>query len=59
MEICNKWNLCHKKSKGCLNCFMFRRDAMNYKDSIIVTKTFTFDLLIRMKKYKYVKECNK
>ena len=50
MAIWNTWHGCHKKSAGCLNCYMFRRDSMYNKDSTIVTKTSTFDLAIKKKK---------
>ena len=33
MAIWNPWHGCHKKSAGCLNCYMFRRDSMYEKDS--------------------------
>ena len=47
MEIWNPWHGCHKISEGCLNCYMFRRDAMYDKDSNIVTKTSTFDAPVK------------
>ena len=50
MVICNPWHGCHKKSAGCLNCYMFRRDAEYEKDSNVVTKTNSFDLVIKKKK---------
>ncbi len=50
MAIWNPWHGCHKKSAGCLNCYMFRRDAMYEKDSTIVEKTSTFDLAIKKKR---------
>ena len=50
MSIWNPWHGCHKKSAGCLNCYMFRRDAMYDKDSTIVEKTATFDLAIKKKR---------
>lgn len=50
MVIWNPWHGCHKKSPGCLNCYMFRRDVMFEKDSNIVEKTSTFDLIIKKKK---------
>lgn len=50
MVIWNPWHGCHKKSPGCLNCYMFRRDAMFEKDSNIIEKTSTFDLIIKKKK---------
>ena len=43
MSIWNPWHGCHKISEGCLNCYMFRRDAMYDKDSTVVTKTANFD----------------
>lgn len=50
MAIWNPWHGCHKISAGCLNCYMYRRDAQFEKDSTLVTKTSTFDLPIRRKK---------
>ena len=47
MQVWNPWHGCHKKSPGCLNCYMFRRDAMYDKDSTIVTKTKDYDLGIK------------
>lgn len=45
--IWNPWHGCHKKSAGCLNCYMFRRDALYDKDSNIVNKTKDFNLGIK------------
>ena len=50
MYIWNPWHGCHKKSPGCLNCYMFRRDSMFDKDSTIVEKTSSFDIAIKKKK---------
>lgn len=50
MTIWNPWHGCHKKSAGCLNCYMFRRDSEYEKDSTIVTKTNSFDLIIKKKR---------
>ncbi len=50
MAIWNPWHGCHKISAGCLNCYMYRRDAQFDKDSTVVSKTSTFDLPIRRKK---------
>ena len=50
MAIWNPWHGCHKKSAGCLNCYMFRRDSMYDKDSTIVTKTKDFNLGIKKHK---------
>ena len=43
----NLWHGCHKKSEGCLHCYVYRRDAEFEKDSSIVTKTASFNLPIR------------
>ena len=48
--IWNPWHGCHKKSAGCVNCYMFRRDALYNKDSNVISKTNDFNLGIR--KYK-------
>lgn len=50
MSIWNPWHGCHKKSAGCLNCYMFRRDSEYEKDSTIVTKTNSFDLIVKKKR---------
>ena len=50
MSIWNPWHGCHKKSAGCLNCYMFRRDAEFDKDSNIVSKTKNFNEAIKRKK---------
>lgn len=50
MAIWNPWHGCHKKSAGCLNCYMFRRDSMYDKDSTIVKKTKDYNLGIRKHK---------
>ena len=47
MSIWNPWHGCHKKSQGCLNCYMFRRDAMYDKDSEKIEKTKDFNLGIK------------
>ena len=44
MPIWNPWHGCKKTSPGCLNCYMYRRDAEFGKDSSVVTKTGTFYL---------------
>ena len=50
MSIWNPWHGCHKISPGCLNCYMYRRDAEFDKDSSIVTKTSSFRLPIQKAK---------
>lgn len=55
MAIWNPWHGCHKISPGCLNCYVYRRDAEFGKDSNIVTKTAAFNLPLkrnRQKEYK-------
>ena len=54
----NCWHGCHKKSEGCLHCYVYRRDESIGKDSNIIYKTKSFDLPVRKKKdgsYKYPK----
>ena len=51
MSIWNPWHGCHKKSAGCLNCYMFRRDSEYEKDSTIVTKTNSFDLIVKARTF--------
>ena len=46
MAIWNPWHGCHKISSGCLNCYMYRRDAEFGKDSSAVEKTSSFSLPI-------------
>ncbi len=45
--IWNPWHGCHKKSAGCLNCYMFRRDSMYDLDSEKINKTKDFNLAIK------------
>ena len=52
----NCWHGCHKKSEGCQNCYVFRRDKTIDKDTNIVYKTKAFDMPIlknRKGEYKY------
>lgn len=46
-EMWNLWHGCHKKSEGCQNCYVFRRDAEFEKDTNVVMKTSSFNLPIR------------
>ena len=50
MSIWNPWHGCHKISEGCLNCYMFRRDALYDKDSTVVTKTANFNAPVKRKR---------
>lgn len=43
----NPWHGCHKISEGCLNCYVYRRDAQYGKDSTLVAKTRDFALPVR------------
>lgn len=57
MEISwNLWHGCHKKSEGCKNCYVYRRDSSIGKDASVVYKTSSFYLPIlknRKGEYKY------
>ena len=46
-QIYNCWHGCHKKSEGCLHCYVYRRDLSIGVDSNVVYKTRSFDLPIR------------
>lgn len=43
----NPWHGCHKISAGCLNCYVYRRDAQYGKDSSLVVKTGDFNLPVK------------
>lgn len=47
MVIWNPWHGCTKISPGCLNCYVYRRDAEFGKDSRIVSKTTSFSLPVK------------
>ncbi len=52
----NCWHGCHKKSEGCLHCYVYRRDESIGVDSNLIYKTKSFDLPVRKDrqgKYKY------
>ncbi|MDO4198593.1 MAG: DUF5131 family protein [Erysipelotrichaceae bacterium] len=57
MEVSyNCWHGCHKKSEGCLHCYVYRRDEEISKDTNIVTRNKDINLPIRKKKngeYRY------
>lgn len=59
MEVTyNCWHGCHKKSEGCMHCYVYRRDESIGKDASIVYKTKSFNLPIQKNKkgkYKYPK----
>ena len=47
MTVWNPWHGCKKLSAGCLNCYMYRRDASVGRDSTIVSKTGSFRLPVQ------------
>lgn len=52
----NCWHGCHKKSEGCLHCYVYRRDESIGKDSNVIYKTSFYNLPIRKNRdgsYKY------
>ena len=52
----NLWHGCHKKSEGCMNCYVYRRDESIGKDSNEIYKTKSFYMPIsktRNGEYKY------
>jgi len=52
MEVTyNTWHGCHKKSEGCLNCYVYRKDESINKDSSLVTLNKDYDLPIRKNRY--------
>ena len=56
MVTYNCWHGCHKKSEGCLNCYVYRRDVSIGKDANIVYKTSSFNMPIKKDRsgnYKY------
>ncbi len=46
-QMWNLWHGCHKKSEGCKNCYVFRRDAQFEKDSSEVRKTASYALPVQ------------
>ena len=47
MPVWNPWHGCKKISPGCLNCYVYRRDAEFGKDSSIVEQTSSFRLPVK------------
>ena len=47
MAIWNPWHGCRKISPGCLNCYVYRRDAEFGKDSSIIARISSFDLPVK------------
>lgn len=50
-SVWNPWHGCKRVSTGCLNCYVYRMDAMIGKDSSIVAKTQAFDYAAVKNKY--------
>lgn len=48
--IWNPWHGCKKISAGCMNCYMYRRDAQFGKDSSVVEKTSSFRLPLQRRR---------
>ena len=46
-EMWNLWHGCHKKSEGCQNCYVYRRDEQYGIDASHVRKTAAFSLPLR------------
>ena len=57
MEVTyNCWHGCHKKSEGCMHCYVYRRDESIGKDASQVYKTMSFNMPIKKDRkgnYKY------
>ena len=46
-KLWNLWHGCHKKSEGCIHCYVYRRDEEHGLDASRVHKTASFDLPAR------------
>ena len=46
-QLWNLWHGCHRKSEGCLHCYVFRRDEPNGIDTNLVSKTSIFRLPVQ------------
>ncbi len=55
MHVWNPWHGCNKISTGCENCYVYRTDAKYGKDSSGITKLKSFNLPIRLNRYKQYK----
>ncbi len=51
LTLWNCWHGCHKKSEGCLHCYVYRRDEQYDIDSSIVRKNVAFRLPIQRDRY--------
>ena len=50
MTIWNPWRGCHRKSEGCLHCYIHKGDAKRGVDTSLIRKTDKFDVPIARKK---------
>lgn len=51
----NLWHKCHKINEGYQNCYVYRTGSKHGRDSSVVARTKSFDLLVkrnRQKEYK-------
>ena len=46
MAIWNPWRGCHRKSEGCMHCYIHKGDAKRGVDTSLIRKTDKFDVLI-------------
>ena len=50
MAIWNPWRGCHRKSEGCMRCYIHKGDAKRGVDTSQIIKTDKFDVPIARKK---------
>lgn len=50
MAIWNPWRGCHRKSEGCMHCYIHKGDAKREVDTSLIRKTDKFDVPIARKK---------
>ena len=50
MAIWNPWRGCHRKSEGCMHCYIHKGDAKRGVDTSLIIKTDKFDAPIARKK---------
>ena len=50
MAIWNPWRGCHRKSEGCMHCYIHKGDAKRGVDTSLIRKTDKFDVPIARKK---------
>ena len=54
MATWNPWHGCRKVSPGCLNCYVYRRDAEVGKDSSFIARTSSFDSAGKAESKRYI-----